>query len=90
MAVTVVALTTVLSIPAGYAFGTMRFPLADLLFYEDLHDVILVGYRGVDGSSVLSCPEVTAALASSADFLTSASIRASTQAFAAYAHRLQS
>ena len=33
------------------------------------YDIVIVGYRGVDGSSVLSCPEVTSALASSADLL---------------------
>ena len=33
VAVTVVVFTTVLSIPAGFAFGTMRFPFANLLFY---------------------------------------------------------
>jgi raffinose/stachyose/melibiose transport system permease protein len=38
VAVVVVALTTVLSIPAGFAFGTMRFPLAGPLFY-----LILIG-----------------------------------------------
>jgi raffinose/stachyose/melibiose transport system permease protein len=32
VAAAVVALTTLLSIPAGYAFGTMRFPFANLLF----------------------------------------------------------
>jgi len=41
VAVTVVALTTVLSIPAGYAFGTMRFPFADLLFYVILTGIVV-------------------------------------------------
>jgi pimeloyl-ACP methyl ester carboxylesterase len=52
-------------------------------------DVVMVGYRGVDGSSVLSCPEVTAALDSSADYLGQASLRASSQAFASCARRLE-
>src|SRR6266566_4726115 len=32
-------------------------------------DVVLVGYRGVDGSTRLDCPEVEAALKHSTDFL---------------------
>ena len=36
-----VAFTTVLSIPAGYAFGTMRFPAADLLFYVMLTGIVV-------------------------------------------------
>jgi raffinose/stachyose/melibiose transport system permease protein len=38
VAVAVVALTSVLSIPAGFAFGTMRFPGSNALFY-----LILIG-----------------------------------------------
>ena len=53
------------------------------------HDVVMVGYRGVDGSSVLNCPEVTAALESSADYLAVASLSAYSRAFAACAQRLE-
>ena len=53
------------------------------------HDVVMVGYRGVDGSSVLNCPEVTAALESSADFLGKASLSAYSRAFASCARRLE-
>jgi pimeloyl-ACP methyl ester carboxylesterase len=49
----------------------------------------MVGYRGVDGSSVLNCPEVTAALENSADFLGKASLSAYSQAFASCAQRLE-
>ena len=45
----------------------MTFPQANRLAAD--HDVVMVGYHGVDGSSVLNCPEVTAALESSADYL---------------------
>ena len=34
----------------------MEFPFASR--YTDHHDLVLVGYRGVDGSSRLDCPEV--------------------------------
>jgi pimeloyl-ACP methyl ester carboxylesterase len=53
------------------------------------HDVVMVGYRGVDGSSVLNCPEVTAALENSADYLAVASLSAYSQAFASCAQRLE-
>jgi pimeloyl-ACP methyl ester carboxylesterase len=71
----------------GPGTSNMKFPQASRLAAR--HDVVIVGYRGVDGSSVLACPEVIAALENSADFLTSTSMRAYAQALAACAHRLQ-
>jgi pimeloyl-ACP methyl ester carboxylesterase len=65
----------------------MTFPQANRLAAD--HDVVMVGYRGVDGSSVLNCPEVTAALESSADLLGKASLTAYSEAFAACAKRLE-
>src|SRR3984957_16378246 len=49
----------------------------------------MIGYRGVDDSSVLNCPEVTAALENSADFLGKASLSAYSRAFASCAQRLE-
>ena len=37
----VVALTTLTSIPAGYAFGVIRFPFANLLFYVMIAGIII-------------------------------------------------
>ena len=53
------------------------------------HDVVLVGYRGIDGSSVLNCPEVTSALANSTDLLSAATIRAEAAAYTACAQRME-
>lgn len=53
-------------------------------------DVVLVGYRGVDGSSRLDCPEVASALKHSPDFLAEESWQAQTDAFGACARRLRS
>jgi pimeloyl-ACP methyl ester carboxylesterase len=64
----------------------MTFPQAGRLTAQ--HDVVMVGYRGVDGSSVLNCPEVTAALETS-DYLGKASLTAYSQAFASCAKRLE-
>src|SRR6202050_808043 len=44
----------------GPGVTNMTFPQASRLTAQ--HDVVMVGYRGVDGSSALNCPEVTAAL----------------------------
>ncbi len=52
------------------------------------HDVVLVGYRGVDGSVRLDCPEVESALKHSTDFLSEQSFRAYADAFRACANRL--
>ncbi len=57
-------------------------------FAED-HDVVLVGYRGVDGSSVLDAPEVTSALKHGGDLLSEKSLRAVDEAYRAAAKRLQ-
>jgi pimeloyl-ACP methyl ester carboxylesterase len=52
------------------------------------HDVILVGYRGVDGSVRLDCPEVESALKHSTDFLGEQSFRAYGDGFRTCAERL--
>jgi pimeloyl-ACP methyl ester carboxylesterase len=52
------------------------------------HDVILLGYRGVDGSSILDCPEVSSALQHSTDVLRQDSLHAYSDAFRACAARL--
>src|SRR6266581_733055 len=51
-------------------------------------DVVLVGYRGVDGSTRLDCPEVEAALKHSTDFLAEKSFRAYGDGLRSCAHRL--
>jgi pimeloyl-ACP methyl ester carboxylesterase len=70
----------------GPGITNMTFPQAGRLTAQ--HDVVMVGYRGVDGSSVLNCPEVTAALETS-DYLGKASLSAYSQAFASCAKRLE-
>ena len=70
----------------GPGITNMTFPQAGRLTAQ--HDVVMVGYRGIDGSSVLNCPEVTAALETS-DYLGKASLSAYSQAFASCAKRLE-
>ena len=56
--------------------------------FADDHDVVLVGYRGVDGSVRLDCPEVESALKHSTDFLGEKSLRAYGGALRSCASRL--
>ena len=65
----------------------MAFPAAGR--FTGTHDVVLVGYRGVEGSSRLDCPEVTAARSQARDSLTAQSYRADAAAFRACAERLR-
>jgi pimeloyl-ACP methyl ester carboxylesterase len=80
-------LAPIFRLNGGPGVTNMTFPQASRLAAQ--HDVVMVGYRGVDGSSVLNCPEVTAALENSADFLGKASLSAYSQAFASCAQRLE-
>lgn len=64
----------------------MKFPEASRFIAD--HDLVLVGYRGVDGSSRLDCPEVTSVLAHSHDLLAADSLTAQANAFLACANRL--
>src|ERR671931_881759 len=41
--------------------GLTNMDFADASRFADKHDVVLVGYRGVDGSVKLDCPEVASA-----------------------------
>ena len=57
--------------------------------FAENHDVVLVGYRGVDGSVRLDCPEVESALSHSTDILGGESFAAYTAGFRDCAARLR-
>jgi pimeloyl-ACP methyl ester carboxylesterase len=76
----------VFRLEGGPGKTNMTFPWASRLAAE--HDVVLLGYRGVDSSSVLDCPEVESALQRADGFLRGASFRAQADAFRACADRL--
>jgi pimeloyl-ACP methyl ester carboxylesterase len=69
--------------------GRTNMHFKDASRFADKRDVVLVGYRGVDGSSKLDCPEVSSARKHARDFLSERSFRADAAAFKACAHRLQ-
>ena len=77
----------VFRLEGGPGLTNMNFP--DASRFAGHHDVVLVGYRGVDGSSKLDCPEVISAREHARDFLSEQSYRADAAAFRACAHRLQ-
>jgi pimeloyl-ACP methyl ester carboxylesterase len=69
--------------------GITNMSFADASRFANRRDVVLVGYRGIDGSSKLDCPEVSDARKRHA-FLTDAAYRADEAAFKACAARLES
>jgi pimeloyl-ACP methyl ester carboxylesterase len=56
--------------------------------YADDRDVVLVGYRGVDGSVRLDCPEVESALTRTSDLVSEETSQAYADAFRSCADRL--
>ena len=77
----------VFRLEGGPGITNMAFQAASR--FADRHDVVLVGYRGVDGSSKLDCPEVTDARRHAADLLAASALRASERALRDCARRLQ-
>jgi predicted RND superfamily exporter protein/pimeloyl-ACP methyl ester carboxylesterase len=71
----------------GPGLSNMNFENASRL--ADKRDVVLVGYRGVDGLTKLDCPEVDSARLHARDFVSNKSFRADAAAFKACAQRLQ-
>ena len=68
--------------------GITNMAFAKASRYADHRDVVLVGYRGIDSSTVLQCPEVASALQHSADWLSAKSHRAYADGLRACADRL--
>ncbi|HET6947209.1 MAG TPA: hypothetical protein VFJ45_05285, partial [bacterium] len=76
----------VFKLEGGPGGTNMKFKQASR--FAERRDVVLVGYRGIDGSVRLDCPEVVAALRRSTDFLAEASLRAYADGYRACANRL--
>ena len=71
----------------GPGITNMAFPAASR--FTDRHDVVLVGYRGVEGSSTLDCPEVTSAREQARGLLTEKAMRADAAAYEDCVSRLR-
>jgi pimeloyl-ACP methyl ester carboxylesterase len=78
----------VFRLEGGPGLSNMKFAKASR--FASSHDVVLVGYRGVDGSTQLRCPEVTSAREKSGDLLSEKSFSATAAAFSECAQRLES
>src|SRR3954470_22336839 len=76
----------VFRLEGGPGATNMDFPMASR--YIGDHDLVLVGYRGVDGSARLDCPEVPSARRHTADLLSASAIHASARALRECADRL--
>jgi pimeloyl-ACP methyl ester carboxylesterase len=71
----------------GPGRSNMTFPFASR--YTANHDLVLVGYRGVDGSARLDCPEVTSVRRHTADLVSDRAVRASADAMRRCAERFK-
>lgn len=80
-------LEPVFRIEGGPGISNLEFREASRL--TDRHDVVLVGYRGVEGSSILDCEEVESALKGSAALVGEESFRRYSDAFVECAERLR-
>jgi len=59
-------------------------------WFHEGHDIVLVGYRGVDGTVYLGCPEVSEALTSGPPLLSREGMATQSEAYAVCARRLTS
>jgi len=57
-------------------------------WFHDNHDIVLVGYRGVDGTTHLSCPEVSEAMGAGLPLMSREGMAAQTAAYSGCADRL--
>ena len=67
--------------------GVSNMDYSRVEWFHDNHDIVLVGYRGVDGSVYLDCPEVEEAMASGLPMMSRESMAKLGAAFAACAER---
>ena len=76
----------VFGLAGGPGMSNMKWKPLDSLLAE--HDFVMVGYRGVDGSTVLDCPEVAMAVKTGDDLLSERSLRRIGEAWHESAQRL--
>ena len=71
----------------GPGTSNMKWTPSDTLLAE--HDFVMVGYRGVDGSVILNCPEVEEAMKSNDNLLSESSLKKIADAWNTSARRFQ-
>jgi hypothetical protein len=70
--------------------GKTNLDFKDLAGLADERDFVQVGYRGIDGSSVLDCPETIKAIKAADDMLSETALNNFSASIAKCAERLQS
>jgi pimeloyl-ACP methyl ester carboxylesterase len=68
--------------------GMSNMDYSRVEWFHENHDIVLVGYRGVDGTVYLACPEVTEAMGSGLPLLSRESMAAQGEAYATCSERL--
>jgi len=68
--------------------GTSNMSYSRVEWFHESHDIVLVGYRGVDGTVFLDCPEIDAAMRSGLPMMSRESFAAQGEAAAVCAERL--
>jgi pimeloyl-ACP methyl ester carboxylesterase len=68
--------------------GTSNMSYSRVEWFHENHDIVLVGYRGVDGSVFLGCPEIDAAMRSGLPMMSRESFAEQSRAAAVCAERL--
>jgi len=76
----------IFGLTGGPGMSNMNWKPLDSLLVS--HDFVMVGYRGVDGSIVLDCPEVADAIKTSDDLLSEQSLKRIGEAWTRSARRL--
>jgi pimeloyl-ACP methyl ester carboxylesterase len=69
--------------------GTSNMGYSRVDWFHENHDIVLVGYRGVDGTVFLGCPEIDAAMRSGKPMMSRESIAEQGEAAALCAERLR-
>ena len=62
--------------------GMSNMNYSRLAWFHERHDLILVGYRGVDGTVYLSCPEVSEVLTAGSSMLSREGMAAQSKGYA--------
>ncbi len=76
----------IFKLTGGPGMSNMGFSRVE--WYHENHDIVLVGFRGVDGTTYLSCPEVTEAMGSGLPMMSPEGMAAQGEAYAICAQRL--
>ncbi len=80
-------LEPIFCLSGGPGLSNMRWDWKSMSYLLADHDVVIVGYRGVDGSSVLDCPEVSEAFEGTGELMSEGSMTSIGQAWNACADR---